>query len=183
MLPTGVSAKVDRSPIGSATAPPRRTRALIVLLAGVLVANEAAADGPEENLGVESDQVQAIADRYHRERRTLIARNLNLTPEEARHFWPLYDRYERELQHLTQRRRALIAVFGENYDAMTDAMARRIMNERLDIEDERIRLRRLYLPRFEKVLPIKKLARYLQIESKIRAAVEAGIAEELPLIE
>ncbi len=45
-----------------------------------------------------------------------------------------------------------------------------------------MRLRRAYLHRFEKVVPVKKLARYIQIESKIRAAVEAGIAEELPLI-
>lgn len=183
MLPDALKPNVARSPFGRSTEPSRLTRAFIVLLAGVLVANATAGDDPEENLGVESEQVQALADRYHRERRALIARNLSLTPEEARQFWPVYDRYEQDLQRLTLRRRALIAVFGENYDAMTDAMARKIMNERLDIEDERIRLRRLYLPRFEKILPIRKLARYVQIESKIRAAVEAGIAEELPLIE
>ncbi|MFO1417311.1 MAG: hypothetical protein U1E83_01440 [Methylotetracoccus sp.] len=156
---------------------------LVLLLAAVLFASAAAEDSPAEGQDLESDQVRALSERYHRERRALIARNLTLTPEEARHFWPLYDRYERELQHLTLRRRALIGVFGENYDAMTDAMARKIMNERLDIEEERTRIRRLYIPRFEKVLPIRKLARYLQIEAKIRAAVEAGIAEELPLIE
>ncbi|MDD1650195.1 MAG: hypothetical protein LUO80_07350, partial [Methylococcaceae bacterium] len=80
------------------------------------------------------------------------------------------------------KRSAIITKFGENHESMTDAMAKEIMLERLDIEDEISRLIRVYLPRFEKVLTVKNLARYYQIESKIRTAVDAGIEEALPLI-
>lgn len=130
-----------------------------------------------------ADGLDALSERYHRERRDLIARELSLSAEEAKRFWPVYEQYERDLERLTDRRRAVIAEFGENYDAMTEVMAKKIMLDRLALDEERVRLRRIYLPRFEKVLPVKKLARYFQIESKIRAAVEAGIAEELPLIQ
>lgn len=129
-----------------------------------------------------SDPLAAAMKQYSRDRRRLIAENLQLTDLEAKRFWRLYDEYERDLFALTERRRATIAKFGENYESMTDAMAREIMLDRLKIEEERDRLRRIYLARFEKVLPIKKLARYYQIESKIRTAVEAGIADELPLL-
>jgi len=130
-----------------------------------------------------ADPLTDLSDRYHRDRRRLITENLSLTAAEARAFWPLYEEYEHDLEQVTARRRAVIAEFGENFDTMSDAMAKKILVDRLKLEEERGRLRRIYLPRFERILPIKKLARYYQLESKIRAAVEAGIAEELPLIE
>jgi hypothetical protein len=130
-----------------------------------------------------ADPLADLSDRYHRDRRRLITENLSLTASEARAFWPLYEEYERDLEQVTARRRAVIAEFGENFDTMSDAMAKKILVDRLKLEEERGRLRRLYLPRFERILPVRKLARYYQLESKIRAAVEAGIAEELPLIE
>ena len=131
----------------------------------------------------EADPLKALTEKYQRDRKRLIEENLGLTAVEAKRFWPVYAEYEQELFRLTERRRALIAEFGENYDAMSDVMARKILMDRIEIEEERHRLRRRFLPRFEKVLPIKKLARYYQIESTIRAAVEAGIADELPLIQ
>lgn len=130
-----------------------------------------------------ADPLKEAAEQYSRDRRQLIGDNLHLTAAEAKRFWPLYEQFEKDLFVLTEKRRALIAKFGENYDAMTDAMAKRILIDRLELEEERHRLRKIYLPKFEQVLPVKKLARYYQIESKIRAAVEAGIAEELPLIQ
>lgn len=129
-----------------------------------------------------ADPLKALTEQYQRDRRRVIAENLTLTEAEAKRFWPLYERYERDLFALTEKRRALIGEFAENYDAMTDDMARKIMLDRVQLEIERGQLRRRYVPKFEKVLPVKKLARYYQIESKIRAAVEAGIAEEIPLI-
>jgi Spy/CpxP family protein refolding chaperone len=128
------------------------------------------------------DPLPAATEQYARDRKQLIAENLSLTEAEARRFWPVYEAFERDLLQLTEKRRRVIAKFGENYEAMTDAMAREILNDRLELEEERTRLRRRYVARFEKVLPIRKLARYYQIESKIRTAVEAGIAQELPLL-
>jgi Spy/CpxP family protein refolding chaperone len=151
-------------------------RSLTIALLALAVSNPiAAAEEAKEPLTAATEQ-------YSLERKRLIADNLHLTASEAEHFWPLYEQYEKELFVLTEKRRATIAKFGENYESMTDAMAKEILLDRVNLEEERIRLRRVYLPKFEKVLPVKKLARYYQIESKIRAAVECGIAQELPLI-
>jgi hypothetical protein len=40
-----------------------------------------------------------------------------------------------------------------------------------------------YVSKLSKVLPPKKVARYLQIENKIRAAVKYDLAAEIPLVE
>ncbi len=142
-----------------------------IAISGAIVAQESAVDPLAE-----------ATDKYNRERKRLIADNLQLTAAEAEQFWPMYAQFEEDLFVLTEKRRAIIAKFGENYDAMTDDMARQLIADRVQLEEDRAHLRKKYLPRFERILPIKKLARFYQIESKISASVEAGIAQELPLI-
>jgi len=117
------------------------------------------------------------------DRKKLVADNLPLTEAEALRFWPLYDKFEQELTKLTERRKAIINKLGEHYDDMSDAMAKQIVLEQLDYQDARLQLMKAYFPRFEKTLPLKKLARFYQIEGRIRAAVEAEIAERIPLIQ
>jgi hypothetical protein len=129
-----------------------------------------------------AESVNAATETYTRARKRLIADNLNLTAAEAQRFWPLYEQFEQDLLVLTDKIRAGITELAENYESMTDAMAKQVTIDRLKIDEDRDRLRRAYLPKFEKVLPAKKLARYYQIEGKISAAVECGIAQELPLI-
>jgi hypothetical protein len=152
------------------------TRTLTIALLALAVSHPSAAlEQPADRLGKATQQ-------YGQDRRRLVADNLQLTALEAHEFWPLYEQFEKDMFVLTGKRSAIITKFGENHESMTDAMAKEIMLERLDIEDEISRLIRVYLPRFEKVLTVKNLARYYQIESKIRTAVDAGIEEALPLI-
>jgi len=119
---------------------------------------------------------------FKKERRQLIANNLQLTDTEAKGFWPIYDRFEQDIAVMLNKRTHIIAEFGENYDQMTDASAKKLLLDYITLEEQRTRLWKIYFEKFDKVLPIKKLARYYQIESKIRAFVDAGIAEEIPLI-
>jgi hypothetical protein len=152
-----------------------RARRAVALLVLVLSAPSALA----EDATVGLDEAAA---RFSRDRRRLVEESLPLTAAEAEKFWPLYEKLQKEITALTEKRRAVIAEFGENYDDMSDATARKLMIDRLELEEARCRLLKAYLPKFEKVLPVKKLARYFQIEGKITASVDAGIAEELPLI-
>ena len=116
-------------------------------------------------------------------RKRLVADHLPLTPSEAEQFWPVYDRFEQEMAILAERRKSLIGKFGENYDAMSDPMAKAIIREYLDFHEAHLKLIRAYLPKFERVLPAKKLIRFFQIEARMRAVVEAEIAEHVPLLQ
>jgi hypothetical protein len=117
------------------------------------------------------------------ERRALVAHNLRLTASEATGFWPVYSRFERDLAVWRERRQRIVAEFGENYDSMSDEVAQKLTVDRLDLDEARCRLMRSYLPQFSKVLPARKVARYYDIEAKIRAVVNAEIAESIPLTE
>jgi hypothetical protein len=83
---------------------------------------------------------------------------------------------------IVERTKKLIEDYAKNYQTMTDATAKKLVNEMLVIENERLKLRRAYLPKFRKVLSEKKVARYYQLENKIHAVVMYELAKILPLM-
>ena len=50
----------------------------------------------------------------------------------------------------------------------------------MSIEQAEAQLKKAYVPKLSKVLPAKKVARYMQIENKIRAIVKYDLASARP---
>jgi hypothetical protein len=76
----------------------------------------------------------------------------------------------------------LIATYGETYRAMTDEAATKLLTQYLALESNQVALLKGYAPRFQKVLPAKKVAQLYQIENKAKALVNYEIAQQIPLI-
>jgi hypothetical protein len=127
-------------------------------------------------------QVQSARAELQADRTKIVADNLPLTEAEAQKFWPLYNEYRGRWSKLDDRALALVKDYAANYDAMSDQKARKLIGEQLDIEEERLKLRRSYLGKFEKVLPGKKTARYYQIERKMDAVVANETASLIPYV-
>jgi hypothetical protein len=123
-----------------------------------------------------------VRDKVHADKKLCIAENLPLTASEAKAFWPVYDRYQQELSTLNDRMIKLITDYASHYQTMLDQVAKRLVDDYLAIEAERLKLRWTYVPRFRKVLGEKLVARYYQLENKIHAAVSYELAAEIPLV-
>jgi hypothetical protein len=76
----------------------------------------------------------------------------------------------------------LVQDYAAAYKAMTDDTAGKLVKELLSIQSDRAKLAEKYLPKFQKVLPITKVARYYQIENKVRAVVDYDVASQIPLM-
>ena len=150
---------------------------LFVIMVAIGLVAPALAENPLRDMDAQAGGNSSLS------RKRLVADHLPLTPTEAEQFWPVYDRFEQEMTLLAEQRKSLIGKFGENYDAMSDPMAKAIIREYLDLHEAHLNLIRAYLPKFERVLPAKKLLRFFQIEARMRAAVEAEIAEHVPLLQ
>ncbi len=157
----------------------------VTILGGMLVlaALLSAIGFPTNPVAAEGSAETQANSNAAQDRKRLVSGNLPLTPSEAQHFWPVYDRYQKDVSDLVDKRMDIIGRLGEHYDDMTDALARQITNDSIALQEDRLKLLKSYLPKFEKVLPAKKLARYYQIEARIRAAVDVEIAERIPLIQ
>ena len=70
-----------------------------------------------------------------------------------------------------------------NANTLTDEKAKKLIDEALTIEEAQLKLRRTYSQKLAQVLPQKKVVRYLQIENKIRSALNYELADGIPLVE
>ena len=115
------------------------------------------------------------------ERQALITQAIDLTPEEMEGFWPLYREYRLEAAKIGDRIVALIQRYATNYDNLTDQTADKLVTDFVKVEQARARLKATYLPKFKKVLPAKKVARFYQLENKLDILILAEMAEQIPL--
>jgi len=116
-------------------------------------------------------------------KKALVASNMPMTQAQADAFWPVYDAYQSDLGAINNRTMDLINNYASNYNAMTEQVASQLTTSMIQIEQDRVNLMKSYLPQFQKVLPAKLVARYYQIENKVRAAVVYALADQIPLVQ
>jgi hypothetical protein len=116
------------------------------------------------------------------ERQAIVTQAMDLTPEEMQGFWPLYREYRVEAAKVGDRIVALISAYAEGYEDLTDPVADKLLSEFVSIEKERARLKAKYLPKFKKVIPARKVARFYQLENKLDITILNEMAENIPLI-
>lgn len=115
------------------------------------------------------------------EKKLAVLQNMELTASEKEAFWPVYDQYQDELFNVNRKTGQLVMKFAKAYQSLTDDQARELMGEYVKIEKERVKLKESYIKKFEKVLPAKKVMRYLQVENKIDAIARYELAKGVPL--
>jgi hypothetical protein len=129
-----------------------------------------------------ADNMQILVDKMKADKKLLVSENMQLTEPEAKAFWPVYEQYQSELFLLRARTAKLIQDYAAAYDNMTNATAKKLLDESMMIETLRMKLNKDYLPKFRKVLPDTKVVRYYQIENKINALLYYEIAKKIPLV-
>ena len=132
-----------------------------------------------------ADNMQILREKIKADKKLLVAKNMELTESEAKGFWPVYEEYQKDLTGINQRIGKLIESYAADYRAktLTDEKAKKLIDELVAIEQAEAGLKAASVPKLSKVLPPKKVARYLQIENKIRAVVKYGLAEGVPLVQ
>jgi hypothetical protein len=119
------------------------------------------------------------------DKKLLVAQNLQLTDAEGAAFWPVYDAYQKDLQQINQRLGAMVVAYASAYNKgpIADDVAKKLLDEAVAIDGAEAKLKGALVPKVLGALPATKAARYLQIESKIRALVRYELAEGIPLVQ
>ena len=130
----------------------------------------------------EVTDMQALQTAVRADKRGYVASTLALTDAEAAKFWPVYDKYQTQLDAANRRRTvALLGVQGRA-STISDLHARNVVKELVAADDAELKARRTLRDGVMKALPTRKAIRYLQLESKIRAAQDYDLATTIPLI-
>ena len=131
-----------------------------------------------------ANNMPILLEKVRADKKLLIATNMALTEQEDAAFWPVYEAYQKDLAALNDRIRNMIKSYANAYNqgAVADDTAKKLLDEVLAIEASELEMKRSYVAKFGKVLPAAKVARYYQIENKIRAAVKYDLAGGIPLV-
>lgn len=97
-----------------------------------------------------------------------LTERLNLTSEEAKTFWPVYNMYSDELEKLRKSRRENIINTKENLDDLSDAELEKNVDNEINFRQNELEIIKKYHPQFKKVLPIKKVAKLYKSEDDFK---------------
>lgn len=142
---------------------------LVIFAAGTLYSQDA-------------ETMKIVREKIRADKKLLIATNMELTEAEGKTFWPIYDVYQEDLAKLAARGLKLLEDYAKNYEVMTNDTAKKILDEQMALESEKLKIRQTYLPKFRKALSDIKVARYYQLENKIQAVVNYELADMIPLV-
>jgi len=148
---------------------------LAVLMGSVLPAT--AQDSSDTNMEILKQKLKA-------DKKLIVAGNMDLSEADAKKFWPVYDAYQKDLEQVNQKLGQTIKEYAEafNKGPVQDNTAKKLLSEALSLEEQETKLKRTYAEKLEKVLPYSKVARYIQIETKIRSLIKMELAQQIPLV-
>jgi hypothetical protein len=126
--------------------------------------------------------IELVRRDLRQEKREIIGEALALKQTEADAFWPVYERYEAELNRLGDEKLALINDYADNYKTMTDAKAGELTRKAIDLDILRTSLLQQYLPQFQKALTNRRAAQFYQVEMPLLKIVDLQIASKLPMM-
>src|SRR5918994_827825 len=131
-----------------------------------------------------ADNMEILRDKIRADKKFVVATNMELTESEAKNFWPIYDQYQKDLQNINGRILTVLESYAADFKSksLTDDKAKKLIDEALAIDQAEANLKSTYAPKLGKALPVRKVARYLQIENKIRAVVKYDLAQGVPLV-
>jgi hypothetical protein len=130
------------------------------------------------------DNMQILRDKIKADKKLVVSVEMQLTDSEAKGFWPVYETYQKELDMINRRTMSMIVSYADawNTGSMNNEKAKKLTSDFLAVQADELKLLVSYVPKLDKVLPATKVARYLQIENKIRTIVKYDFASQIPLV-
>jgi hypothetical protein len=97
-----------------------------------------------------------------------FSRQMHLTPEEAKVFWPLYDEYQIVMDAQKRNRRQQLEEIREGSEKMNDDQINAIIDGRLEQAENALNARKQFIQAIRKELPPKKVLAYFRAEEQFQ---------------
>ncbi len=115
------------------------------------------AQGPENR----KEKIEALKVAY-------ITKKLNLSPEEAQKFWPVYNKYQAEIEKLRKDFKGEMSEELINLDQLTTAEADKALNDMIAFKTNEVDITKKYTSEFKKVLSSQKVVKFFVAEQSFK---------------
>jgi hypothetical protein len=136
---------------------------------------------PEIGSGSVDAYIEALKSDIRNSTRKIMEVNMQLTEKEAALFWPIYDRYDYDVSKLNFERSSIYDFYADNYKTLSDEQAKDIVRRFYHVERWKLSLDEKYSREMAKVLPMRTVLRFLQIERQVDRLVSLKIMSDTPL--
>jgi hypothetical protein len=139
-----------------------------------------ASDTQELNIDTYADLMRQD---IQKQKVAIVSQLMQLSPEQAAAFWPVYNEYAKELSAVGNLRVQGIKEYAANYKSLSDQKATELAGIRFDYEGKLLALKKKYFEKFSKTVTPKLAARFFQIENQLLDVIDLQVASSLPIIQ
>lgn len=136
----------------------------------IVLAAHAVAAQPVDRMQPHREKVEAIKTRF-------FTRQMQLTPDEARLFWPLYDEYVAEQEKLKMQRDEWTPETIEAFARMNDEEINAMIDARLEQAETALEERKKLINALREILPPRKVAMFLRAEHRFTMELRKRVQE------
>jgi len=112
----------------------------------------------------------------------IVEDNLILTDEQAEVFLPMLDDYIADLNKVVDMRVKNTEEYMMNYYAMDDSTARDLLNKAVEVEQERLNIKREYMAKMLEKLPAVVVGKFFQLDARISALIDLVRMSSIPMV-
>ena len=112
----------------------------------------------------------------------IIDDNLVLTDEQAEIFMPMLEQYLADQGKVADMRVKNTENYMMNYYDLDDATAKELLNKAVEIEQERMNIRREYMDKMLEKLPPQLVGKFFQLDARIFALIDLVRMSSIPLV-
>lgn len=126
------------------------------IVLGVLVQGSATAQKPAQGAADAQEKIESLKSDYLNE-------HLQLSPEQAQKFWPVYRQYQQQMDALAQKRREN-QISRNQMSHPSDAEVDRSLDRDFKLQQQALHLREQYRQKFRQVIPSQKVMQFYKSE-------------------
>jgi hypothetical protein len=113
------------------------------------------------------------------QKRLVIEKNMTLSEEEEKFFWPVFYEYQEKLLLVDEQMKKLIDGYILTDQIAHEAKTSLVVSEYFKIRENRLKLNTQFARKLAKKLPPKKVFRYFQLENKIDADTKCELTRDV----
>ncbi|MCX6272051.1 MAG: hypothetical protein NTU44_12690 [Bacteroidetes bacterium] len=109
-----------------------------------------------------------LRDKIEAQQITFLTHELQLTPAEAKTFWPVYEEFRGKREVILKDQRKKFGDLKEDEDSLSEKQLKELADSQIILEQRLLDLKKEYHARFMSILPPRKVIRLYEAEKDFR---------------
>jgi len=127
-------------------------------------------------------EINALRADLKADKADIIGQAMQLSPDDAKKFWPVYKQYDQELSAINDTLVQVVKTYAEKFGSINNTDAQELTLKSFDVQARKVALKKKYLPLFSKATSPLTAAKFFQAEYRLELLFNLKLASDLPAL-